>query len=204
VQKIMLGIGKPANGPISPASWAYDDTIPYRKRDVELAKAKLTEGGMPDGFKCAFKDTPTAVTTPLVQLIQAQVAEVGIEMEIIPVDAATQIADTVAKDFEVTWSQWSGRADPDGNTFNHFFTDAGMNYGGYSSPEVDNLLNQARAGTTQEERKAIYSQITQKLNADIPVVFIWHPDEPKAMTTKLKDLPLIPDGMLRFGSVWLE
>ena len=204
VQKIMLGVGKPANGPISPASWAYDETIPYRTRDVELAKAKLAEGGMPDGFKCSFKDTPTTVTTPLVQLIQAMVAEVGIEMEIIPVDSATQVADTVAKDYEVTWSQWSGRADPDGNTYNHFYTDAGMNYGGYSNPEVDALLDQARAAMTQEERKAIYSQITQKLNADVPVVFIWHPDEPKSMTAKLKDLPLIPDGMLRFETAWLE
>jgi peptide/nickel transport system substrate-binding protein len=204
VAKIMLGVGRAANGPISPASWAYDESIPYRKRDVELAKAKLAEGGMPDGFTCTFKDTPTTVTTPLVQLLQAQVAEVGIQMEIVAVDAATQIADTVAKNFEVTWSQWSGRADPDGNTFNHFFTDAGMNYGGYSNPEVDDLLNQARAGTTQEERKAIYSQVTQKLIEDVPVVFIWHPDEPKSMTNRLKDLPLIPDGMLRFGPAWLE
>jgi peptide/nickel transport system substrate-binding protein len=202
VERIMLGVGRAANGPISPASWAYDESIPYRKRDLDLARAKLAEGGMPDGFACTFKDTPTTVTTPLVQLLQAQVAEVGIEMEIVPVDAATQIADTVAKNFEVTWSQWSGRADPDGNTYNHFFTDAGMNYGGYSNPEVDDLLNQARAGTTQDERKAIYSQITQKLNEDVPVVFIWHPDEPKS--NRLKDLPLIPDGMLRFGPAWLE
>src|SRR5262249_54618073 len=47
---VWLTVGVPANGPVSPASWAYAGTIPPIKRDLAKAKAKLAEGGKPGGF----------------------------------------------------------------------------------------------------------------------------------------------------------
>ena len=35
VKGVYLGIGVPSNGPISPSSWAYDDTIKPIKRDLD-------------------------------------------------------------------------------------------------------------------------------------------------------------------------
>ena len=59
----VLGVGVPANGPISPSSWAYDDTIKPVKRDLDMAKAKLAEAGMPNGFTFTFNtdNTPLSV-----------------------------------------------------------------------------------------------------------------------------------------------
>ena len=34
VKGVYLGVGVPANGPISPSSWAYDDTIKPIPRDL--------------------------------------------------------------------------------------------------------------------------------------------------------------------------
>lgn len=204
VSQLLLGIGAPANGPISAASWAYAESVPVRQRDLDLARAKLAEGGQPDGFTCTFTQVPSPVSDPIVQLIQAQVAEAGITMDIVQVDAATQVSVTVAKDFEVTWSQWSGRADPDGNTYQHFHSTGGMNYGGYSNSEVDELLDRAREVAEQEERAKLYSQVTEILNAEVAAVFIWHPDEIRAMTTQLHDVPAVPDVMMRFREAWLE
>jgi peptide/nickel transport system substrate-binding protein len=204
VERIYLNVGVPANGPISPASWAYAEDVPIRAYDPDSARAKLEEGGMPDGFSCVFKTTPTPANLQVTQLIQAMVAEVGIQMEIEQVDSATQIADTVSKNFEVTWSQWSGRPDPDGNTYQHFHANGGMNYGGYDNAEVNDLLDEGRVVAEQEDRKAIYERVTEILQEDVPAVFLWHPDEPKAMTTRMQDYPPVPDGMMRFGAVSLD
>jgi peptide/nickel transport system substrate-binding protein len=204
VQSIYLGIGVPANGPISPASWAYDASIPPRPRDLAKAKSELAAGGQPDGFQFTFEGSSNATDLQVLQLVQAQIAEAGITMDITQVDTATQISDTVAHNFEATWAQWSGRPDPDGNTYNHFHTGGGMNYGVYSNPQVDELLDQARQVSDHEQRKQLYSQVTQMLQEDVPAIFIWHPDEPKAMTTRLHDYPPIPDGMMRFAAVWLD
>lgn len=203
VQGIYLGIGVPANGPISPASWAYPADIPARPLDLDFARAKLEEAGMPDGFSCVFKTEPTPTNLQVAQLVQAMVAEIGIQMEVVQVDTATQIADTVAKNFEVTWSQWSGRPDPDGNTYQHFHADGGMNYGGFNNAEVNELLDRGREVSDHEERKQIYTRVTEILQEESPAVFVWHPDEPKAMTKSLQGYEPVPDGMMRFGPVSL-
>jgi peptide/nickel transport system substrate-binding protein len=196
-------VGVAANGPISPASWAYPKDIPVRPRDLDFARAKLAEGGMPDGFSCTFKTEPTPANLQVTQVIQAMVAEIGIKMDIVQVDIATQIADTVAKNFQVAWSQWSGRPDPDGNTYQHFHASGGMNYGGYDNAEVNGLLDQGRQVSDHEERKKIYARVTEILQQDCPAVFIWHPDEPKAMIANLHGYPPVPDGMMRFAAVSL-
>ena len=159
---------------------------------------------MPDGFSFAFKTEPTPSNLQVAQLMQAMLSEVGIEMEVIQVDTATQIADTVAKNFEATWSQWSGRPDPDGNTYQHFHANGGMNYGGFDNPEVNELLDRGREVSDQEERKQIYARVTEILKEEAPAIFIWHPDEPKAMTNRLQGYLPVPDGMMRFGPVSLS
>jgi peptide/nickel transport system substrate-binding protein len=63
-----MNVGVPANGPVSPASWAYDHTIPAITRDLAKAKAKLAEGGRPGGF-------PFTITTANIP-INIQEAEV--------------------------------------------------------------------------------------------------------------------------------
>src|SRR5262249_20192485 len=49
VKGVWLNVGVPANGPIPPTSWAYDRNIPPIKRDLAKVKAKLAEGGQPNG-----------------------------------------------------------------------------------------------------------------------------------------------------------
>src|SRR5438445_567242 len=50
VKGVWLNVGVPANGPIPPTSWAYDRSIAPIKRDLTRVKAKLAEGGQPNGF----------------------------------------------------------------------------------------------------------------------------------------------------------
>src|SRR5258708_7435413 len=45
VKGVYLGVGVPANGPISPSSWAYDDTIKPIQRDLAAANALLPQAG---------------------------------------------------------------------------------------------------------------------------------------------------------------
>src|SRR6266851_10157527 len=54
VKGVYLGVGVAANGPISPSSWAYDDTIKPVKRDLDKAKTLMTQGGQPNGFSFTF------------------------------------------------------------------------------------------------------------------------------------------------------
>ena len=145
VERVRFGVGVPANGPIPPASWAYDGAAGI-ERDLAGAKAKLAEAGKRRRL-VRLRDDSSPDSLRLAQVLKAQLAEAGMDVDIQPVDGAKQQADTVAKTYDLTTASWSGRPDPDGNTFQHFHSKAGMNYGGYNNPKVDELLDRGQQTT---------------------------------------------------------
>ena len=206
VKGVWLNVGYPANGPISPASWAYDRAIPHIKRDLAKAKAKLLEGGQPAGFTFTVTTNNLPISIQEAEVIQAQLAEAGITMKIQLVDASTLIASGNAKNFEMISFQWSGRPDPDGNTYQFFKTTPGtsFNWSGISNERIDVLLDKTRETSNQAERRKLYGELTKLLQDELPMLFIVHPIEPKAFSPKVQGYDPIPDGMMRFKDVWLR
>ena len=206
VKGVWLNVGVPANGPIPPTSWAYDKSIPPIKRDLAKAKAKLAEGGKAGGFGFTMTTNNLPINVQEAEVMQAQLAEAGIQMKIKLVDGATLISDGNAKNFEMISYQWSGRPDPDGNIYQFFKTSPGtsLNWSGISNPKLDALLDQTREVGGQAERKKLYSEVTRILQDELPMVFIVHPIEPKAFNPKVQGYEPIPDGMMRFKDVWLR
>jgi peptide/nickel transport system substrate-binding protein len=206
VRGVWLNVGVPANGPIPPTSWAYDKSISYIKRDLAKAKAKLAEGGQPNGFAFTMTTNNIPISVQEAEVIQAQLGEAGISMKIKLVDASTLISDGNAKNFEMISFQWSGRPDPDGNVYQFFKTTPGtsFNWSGISHPQLDALLDRTREVSSQAERKKLFSDVTKILQDELPMVFIVHPVEPKAFSPKVQNYDPVPDGMMRFKDVWLK
>jgi peptide/nickel transport system substrate-binding protein len=205
VKGVWLNVGVPANGPIPPTSWAYDRSIAPIKRDLARVKAKLAEGGQPNGFTFTMTTNNIPINVQEAEVIQAQLREAGITMKIKLVDSATLISDGNNKNFEMISYQWSGRPDPDGNTYQFYKTTPGtsLNWSGISNPQIDTLLDKSREVSSQAERKKLFSDLTRILQDELPMVFIIHPIEPKAFSPKVQGYEPIPDGMMRFKDVWL-
>jgi peptide/nickel transport system substrate-binding protein len=140
------------------------------------------------------------------EVMQAQLAEAGITMKIKLVDSAALLSDGNNKNFDMISYQWSGRPDPDGNTFQFFKTAPGisLNWSGISNPRIDALLDRSREVSDRAERKKIFSELTRLLHEELPMMFIVHPIEPKAFSPRVQGYEPIPDGMMRFKSVWLK
>jgi peptide/nickel transport system substrate-binding protein len=206
VKGVYLGIGVPANGPISPSSWAYDDTIKAVKRDLDKAKTFLAQGGQPNGFSFTFNIINTPFGIQEAEVAKAQLAEAGITANVQPIDGATQLANGNGKTYQMTTYNWSGRPDPDGNTYQFFHTTPGvsLNWSGIANPQLDQLLEQTRQVTDHAERKKLYSQAIQILHDEAPGIFIVHPTEPKALSSRAQGYVAVPDGMLRLKDVWLK
>src|SRR2546427_3740243 len=206
VKGVWLNVGVPANGPIPPTSWAYDRSIAPIRRDMAKSKAKLAEGGQPNGFTFTMTTNNIPINVQEAEVIQAQLREAGITMKIKLVDSATLISDGNNKNFEMISYQWSGRPDPDGNTYQFYKTTQGtsLNWSGISNPQIDALLDRTREVSNQAERKKLFSELTKILQDELPMVFIVHPIEPKAFSPKVRGYEPIPDGMMRFKDVWLQ
>ena len=101
VKGVWLGVGVPANGPISPSSWAYDESIKAVTRDLDKAKAKLTEAGLSaPSFTHNIGNTP--IETQQAEVVKAQLAEAGITMNINVLDGARLLAEGNAKTFDTS------------------------------------------------------------------------------------------------------
>jgi peptide/nickel transport system substrate-binding protein len=206
VKGVYLNIGVPANGPISPSSWAYDDTIKPVARDLAKAKALLAQAGMPDGYTFTHMIINTPFEIQQGEVVKAQLAEAGITANVQPVDGATQLSAGNNKTYQMTTYNWSGRPDPDGNTYQFFHTTPGvsLNWSGISNPQLDQLLEQTRQVADHAERKKLYSQAIGIMRDEASSAFIVHPIEPKAISPKMQGYIPNPDGMLRFKDVWLK
>ena len=99
----MFGFGTPIGTHFAPHHAAYVDLTGTYPHDPSKAKQLLTEAGFPNGFKATIKLPPPSYARRGGEIVAAQLAKVGIKLEIIPVQWA-QWLDQVFKnkDFDLT------------------------------------------------------------------------------------------------------
>ena len=202
-QVVFNGAFTPANQPPAPDSPWFDADYPAPARDVEKAKQLLAEAGYPDGLTLDVQVPNTNEPMQLLQVIQAMAAEAGIDVQITAKEFATMLADQTAGDFTASQVGWSGYVDPSANLHQFVTTGGGINDAHYSNPEVDRLLDAARATTVTEERKALYDQARDILVDEAPLVYLYHPTWLWAMSADLTGFVPYPDGRIRLEDVRL-
>lgn len=154
------------------SSW-YDDAGLSADPDIEAAKALLAEAGYADGLTVEYLGLPQyPELLKTGQVVREQLKEIGINMEINPVDVSVWFDAYSSGDFQVTSAYQERTLDPD-NFYSLVIKSGGpINTTGYSNPEVDALIDQAAALTDDAERAAIYREIRTIVLEDAPLVFV--------------------------------
>lgn len=107
----------PANGPF-PTGMLASDAGPNNRipeRNLDLARAKLREGGQPAGFVYTMKITPGRVPQQIGQIVQSMAGEAGIRVHLEIVEFGALLSQLASLRYEGALLGWSGRPDPDGN-----------------------------------------------------------------------------------------
>lgn len=133
--------------------------LPFYSRDVERARALLAEAGFGEGLALQLLVTPAlAATVTMAEVLQEQLAEAGIEIEIVQRDLATFVADyTDGESSQLAISWWAGYSDPYlilvelGNGQATFI--------GMDDPAVDDLISRAAAATDPATRVTIMREL---------------------------------------------
>jgi peptide/nickel transport system substrate-binding protein len=102
-----------------------------------------------------------------------------------------------AGNFEAYLIGWSGRSDADGNMWQMLHTGGTFNYGHYSNPKVDALLDEARVHTDTAKRRDIYAQVWAIEREDLPLLYLWNPKSIVGMKKTLNGFMQVPDGLIR-------
>ena len=153
---------------------------------------------MPVKTSMVIGNTPDA--RRLGEAIQAQVKEGGFDLELQPVEFAASLTQTDAGKYQMFQIGWSGRVDPDGNIANFVRTNGSQNISGYSNPDVDSLLDQARKTPDVAARRDLYGQVITKLHDDAPLIYLYRQKNLTGVSSKVVGVNVYGDGLLRFGS----
>ncbi|OPY97598.1 ABC transporter substrate-binding protein [Bradyrhizobium sacchari] len=196
-QVVFNGEFTPGNQWVSPTHPYYQKAFPIPGRDVAKAKALLKEAGVSLPVTVDYMVPKGTEYEAVAQVVQSMAAEAGFDIKIRAVEFATTFKQAQAGEFQVFQINWSGRIDPDGNSYIFMRSKAPQNDGGYSNPEADKLLEEGRATSNVEERKAIYAKLTKVLLDDLPIIYIYHRTLLIAHTKKLEGYRQMPDGLVR-------
>jgi peptide/nickel transport system substrate-binding protein len=203
-QVVFNGEFKPGNQWVSPENPYYQQAYPVPKRDVAKAKALLKEAGVTAPFDVDFMVPKGAETQAVAEVMQAMAAEIGINLKIRVTEFATSLKQAEQGNYQAYLLAWSGRTDPDGNTYIFFKCNAPQDSMGYCNADVDKLLDEARVPSELGARKAIYEKLTKTIIEDAPKIYLYHRRILIAHTTKLDGYKQMPDGLVRVVGLSLK
>ena len=198
IQRVVyFGTGRVSHGPLSPAvPWAFDEAQKGIPSDAARAKAMLAETGATAPVPVVVTVTNSPQMVRIAQVLQAQAGAAGFKVEVRQIDPTSLITVLRSRDFDLCMAPWSGRYDPDGNTFNYFTKGGPNNFAGFDAPEVTALLEKARSEADRAARAALYGEAQGKLVDAAPMLFLHFDAILQASLARLR-WTQYPDGVFR-------
>ncbi|MGC1559264.1 MAG: ABC transporter substrate-binding protein, partial [Bradyrhizobium sp.] len=116
-QVVFNGEFTPGNQWVSPEHPYYQKAYPVPKRDVDRARALLKEAGLPLPISVDLMVPKGPENEAVAQVLQSMAVETGFDLKIRLIEFATSFKQAQAGVFQAFLIGWSGRIDPDGNSY---------------------------------------------------------------------------------------
>ena len=162
------GRGQVENGIYPHGLYGFNSSLPEITYDPEEAKARLAEAGYANGFEMqiAADSSASDATNQALEIIQAQLGEIGIQAEIQNMDESTWLATRNSGEMGSFMSTWTADYnDPDNFIYTFFGTpeNTKLRSLNYSDTEVMERVQKARTIVDADERIAEYQALEEKI-----------------------------------------
>lgn len=178
VDEFLGGLAQVGVAPIPPTVRfaASDLTEPY-PYDPEAARSLLAEAGASD-LQLVLDIYQNPDLEAAAQVIQAMLADVGITLQIRVQEYAAYAERILNDSLELYATSWGTVTLDADYTLYAFFNSSEIpanDTSRYSVPEVDALLEAARATPDDAQREADYRAVQERVLADVPMVTLYYP-----------------------------
>jgi peptide/nickel transport system substrate-binding protein len=206
IRSLLGDTARPASGLLTPEHWAYAPA-PRAHPSLRRARRLLDRAGHvdPDGagpaprFRIVYKSSNQPARRRLAEALQADLARVGIALDVRTYEWGTLFADVHSGNFEMVAMTWVGVADPDLYRLAYhsaMVPPAGFNRGRYASRAMDRLTEAGRRTRDPEARRALYARVQRWAAHDLPVLPLWWEERVVVATARLRDFTPRPSGDL--------
>jgi peptide/nickel transport system substrate-binding protein/oligopeptide transport system substrate-binding protein len=191
----------------------YNPNLEGYPYNLARARQLLAEAGYPEG-----KDLPplelwsSATSTTALQeheAIKRDLEQLGLKVELFTVESYQHYKTAVLGKrpgamYRYIW--YADFPDPDNFLFSLFHSQSPNNYGHYSNPTVDHLLEQARSEGDYLKRIEVYRQIEVLIMADAPVVnLVYYVFEPLFQSyVQGIELNALGQQFISMKKIWLD
>jgi peptide/nickel transport system substrate-binding protein len=215
VKNLYKGAASAAVQGMPPSLFGYNHDITGYDYNPETARQLLKDAGYEDGFTVTLWHMPVSrpyfpVPTEIAEAIQADLADVGITVELFTEDWGTYLQDAEAGKGSMIMLGWTGdNGDPD-NFLNVLYSQrvctvgSAGNYGFKKNPEIQRLLDEALMTYDQSARAALYEKANELLVEQCSHVFIAHADQNLAFLASVRGYVIHPTSRKFFYPVWIE
>jgi peptide/nickel transport system substrate-binding protein len=184
--------------PISAKYWAIPpEQLPLGKTDYAKAKQLLADAGYPNGLSFDIVCSSTYEGgLAVAQVIQDQLKNIGVEANLDVVEWGNYIDRWVKRDFSTMVELRGGSSEPDRFLYRSLHSTGGVNNFMYADKETDRLLDLGREQTVVAERKATYDKVQEVLATNVPLVFLYSPNENQVTSPAVEGFKLVGNGSL--------
>lgn len=204
VKVVLRGFGRPLDAPMAPGAANYSQVHaggwPY---DIAKAKALLSEGGFPNGFTTVLWMGSATETLRLGEAIQQMLAQVGIKLQLQPMESGTlsavrfkPLAENHSQMNLAGWSPSTGDADWALRPLfgGESWPPTLFNLSFYKNAKVDTLLADALATADESRRSKDYAEASRVIWNDAPWVFLYNSQILAGSRTGTTGVYALPDG----------
>ena len=212
MQSIYYGTAETAASILPRASWAYDSQSKVTEYNPRRAREKLRELGITNLTLQLWVPTTSQAWNPsplkTAELIQADMAQVGVNVEIVPVEGRFQEARLMDMNHDLTLAGWSTDSNDPDSFFRPLLSCAAIhsqtNYAHWCNRAFDSVLQQALSSQQLASRIDAYTEAQQMLATELPVLPLASSLRLQAYRYDMKGLVLSPFGNASFAGVSRE
>lgn len=180
IEKVQQGLATQMKGPIPKGLWGHDEDVYQYRRDVDKAKKLLAQAGVTDlSLDLLYSDRWPWWEAEARQL-QADLAQVGIEVELVKVSYSEQRQRLDDGSFDLSLGIWSPDfADPY-MFMNYWFDSNNFGLSGnrafYQNEQVDTWVREAASLHDQQERQRLYQLAQETVIEEAPYLYLYQKD----------------------------
>jgi len=213
------GQGTIISGPFAPGSWAYNLDVQPLSFDPEKAKALLQEAGFTlgaDGFmQKGGKRLALSLKVPIEKESEAvkrvvlafknYLKNIGVDIKVEFKEWQAWKEDVFLEhDFDIVFASWVFDDSADISSLYHSGEIGPWknNFGGYSNPEVDGLINESKLTLDHEKRRTINRKLHAILADENPYTYLWTLTNYAAYHKKVRRVAIHPYKFFSYADEW--
>lgn len=201
LETVYAGLGERVANPIHPEQPYYNNEMPVIKTNLAKAKSLLTEAGWTDTNNNGIVDKiiegesveltidhmivggrETTLNSTL--LFKDQAKQVGIDLNIVAVEASVFASKRAAKDFEVMSA--GSTITPNWNPRQKWYSNGDANYTNFGTAQTDAMIDEILTTLSATKRNQLYKDLQGVIHEEQPLILLWIPKVPVIVSKRFE------------------